>query len=687
MPNVTVLVPIYGMTDELSSLVSVLIEAVPSPHKIVLLDDSSNDSNLDSYLERLMAQSISNLLFLRNDENLGYVGSVNRAIGEFQSDDLLVINSDVLVDHSFFVRLHKIATEDNTIATVSTWTNNGTYLSLNFDMDVSNQKALSKINSRLCLGDRFSPTIPVAVGHVIYLRRSALNLLKGFSTEFGLGYGEEVDFSLRATQKGLRNVLARDVFVYHKGSESSVRNSMFIHKSRNDELILKEYPFYLEYVASANKRIEELKYEARGLVENIQLAIDGSCFSYASSGTSQITMAILEEICQYPEFRVTVVVERRISEDSLMSLMNHREISIMFFDQRSERKFDLFWRPYQIWEKDKLEWILANSREFVLGVQDFIAYDNIFYHEDFAGWESYRKTLRKAMESASAVTYISEYVWKRASELAVMNPYHNLIIPNGTNHLRNTGRRERFSSQQIKVILVGHDFEHKNYEYCLELLERVHETGIKLELVHIGKPSNFLEKCIANNRYSYQITEYGEVSEEMKIEIMNEVDYGLYMSSVEGFGLIPFELGEFDVPTLFTSQGGLGEFLGDVWNVETSWSLESDLERFLSLLDSQHATRVLSKIKRTSSTLTWQQNVYLHVRLLKQIFSRRSIKFDTSLSAGYSLESNNRKKLLQGRAIIWRAYARLIHKFFPIGTKRRGIAVKIKRFLLNNLQG
>jgi GT2 family glycosyltransferase/glycosyltransferase involved in cell wall biosynthesis len=674
------------MTDELPSLISVLIEAVPSPHKIVLLDDSSNDSDLDSYLERLRAQSISNLFFLRNHENLGYVGSVNRAIREFQFDDLLVINSDVLVDPSFFVRLHKIASEDNTIATISTWTNNGTYLSLNFDMDVRNPKSLSKINSRLCLGDRFSPTIPVAVGHVIYLRRSALNLLKGFSPEFGLGYGEEVDFSLRATQKGLRNVLARDVFVYHKGSESSDRNSMFSHKSRNDEIILKKYPFYLEYVASSNKRIEELKYEARGLVENIQLAIDGSCFSYAASGTSQITMAILEEICQYPEFKVTVVVERKISDDSLFDLMNQREISIKFFDQSFENSFDFFWRPYQIWEKDKLEWILANSREFVLGVQDFIAYDNIFYHEDFAGWESYRKTLRKAMESASAVTYISEYVWKRASELGVLNPYHNVIIPNGTNHLLNIGRRERLNSDQIKVILIGHDFEHKNYEYCLELLEKVHETGIKLELIHIGKPSKCLERCVANHRYSYQITEYGEVSEEKKIEILNEVDIGLYMSSVEGFGLIPFELGEFDVPTLFTSQGGLGEFLGNVWNIESSWSIESDLERFLSLLDSEHATRVLLAIKRSSSTLTWQHNVYLHVCLLKQIFSRRSIKFDSSLSAKYCLEAHNQEEVLRRRAIFWRKYARLIHKVFPIGTKRRGIAVRIKKFLLTNLQ-
>lgn len=53
------------------------------------------------------------------------------------------------------------------------------------------------------------------------MRRSVLDLIGDFDAKsFGLGYGEENDYCLRALMAGFKNVLAHDVFVYHTGRVS-----------------------------------------------------------------------------------------------------------------------------------------------------------------------------------------------------------------------------------------------------------------------------------------------------------------------------------------------------------------------------------------------------------------------------------------------------------------------------------
>src|SRR5436305_1969871 len=47
------------------------------------------------------------------------------------------------------------------------------------------------------------PRLPTAIGHCMYVRRSALELVGPFDLAFSPGYGEEVDFSQRCVLTGL----------------------------------------------------------------------------------------------------------------------------------------------------------------------------------------------------------------------------------------------------------------------------------------------------------------------------------------------------------------------------------------------------------------------------------------------------------------------------------------------------
>ena len=65
---------------------------------------------------------------------------------------------------------------------------------------------------------RLHPRIPTGIGHCLYIRRSALELVGDFDETFSPGYGEEVDFSQRCLARGLRHVVADDLYVFHRGA-------------------------------------------------------------------------------------------------------------------------------------------------------------------------------------------------------------------------------------------------------------------------------------------------------------------------------------------------------------------------------------------------------------------------------------------------------------------------------------
>ena len=63
--------------------------------------------------------------------------------------------------------------------------------------------------------------LPTAVGFCMYIKRACLAQVGPFDVEnFGVGYGEECDFSMRARAAGWVNILSPDVFVFHQGGQS-----------------------------------------------------------------------------------------------------------------------------------------------------------------------------------------------------------------------------------------------------------------------------------------------------------------------------------------------------------------------------------------------------------------------------------------------------------------------------------
>jgi GT2 family glycosyltransferase len=94
-----------------------------------------------------------------------------------------------------------------------------------------------------------SVDIPTAVGFCMYITRAALDAVGPFDEEaFGRGYGEEVDFCMRATRAGFRHLLCADLFVYHEG-EVSFGSGGGAARERAQAIIDGRYPEFREDLA------------------------------------------------------------------------------------------------------------------------------------------------------------------------------------------------------------------------------------------------------------------------------------------------------------------------------------------------------------------------------------------------------------------------------------------------------
>ncbi len=223
-PSVDVVVPVYRGLDETRRCIeSVLRYPQATPYRLLVLNDGSPEPELSAWL--VAEAERGRFTLLHNEQNLGFVATVNRGMEQSETSDVVLLNSDTEVAHNWLDRLVNAAYRADNIATVTPFSNNATICSYpRFCED----NRLPEGYDVASLDSEFSAAhpgvivdIPTGVGFCMYIRRAALSEVGLFSVErFGKGYGEENDFCFRARNQGWRNVLSADTFVYHSGGVS-----------------------------------------------------------------------------------------------------------------------------------------------------------------------------------------------------------------------------------------------------------------------------------------------------------------------------------------------------------------------------------------------------------------------------------------------------------------------------------
>jgi GT2 family glycosyltransferase/glycosyltransferase involved in cell wall biosynthesis len=255
---VSVIIPVYNAFEAAIECIFSVIKHSPDNVRIIAIDDKSSGGDFAEFFNANAKfndqSSPANLKLLKNEKNLGFVGTCNRGmVLESGSDDVILLNSDTVVTKNWILKLQKAAYSFHLIGTVTPLTNNGTicsvpkFLSDNELPDYLTLDEYAELVERAA--KRTYPVLPTCVGFCTYIKREVLNKAGYFDPAFSKGYGEENDLSLRCQKLGYKDVLDDATFIYHKGSLSFGDMKEQLSKD-NSALISQRYPNYFSDVSN-----------------------------------------------------------------------------------------------------------------------------------------------------------------------------------------------------------------------------------------------------------------------------------------------------------------------------------------------------------------------------------------------------------------------------------------------------
>ena len=245
-PDGDVVIPIYNNFTDTISLLAALDNDTSINGRIILVHDCSTDDRLSPALRGFAARRDHTTL-LENERNLGFVETCNRGMAE-STRDVVILNTDIGLPRGAVRRILNRLQSDSGIATVTPYSNLAYGVGipeLLYENTLPFGAQIEEIDRSLqSIASVAEIRLPAGVGFCMGMSRRALSALGGFDKNFGLGYGEETDFCLRADAIGMKNVLASDVFVAHHRGKSF--GATWQEKSRKGTLkVLARHPNYV----------------------------------------------------------------------------------------------------------------------------------------------------------------------------------------------------------------------------------------------------------------------------------------------------------------------------------------------------------------------------------------------------------------------------------------------------------
>jgi len=248
--NIDIIIPIYNGFDFLIDCFnSILINTDLTKHRLILVDDGSNENDLLSFYETLKNDEYknTNIILIKNKNNIGFIGSVNNGMQQNSANDVILLNSDTVVTRNWVEKMTQAAYSKSNIGTVTALSNNATLCSVPKQWEDNEIPVGFDLDTFASFVEFVSPCdypeIPSPVGFCMYIKRECLNKFGYFDTIYGKGYAEENDFGMRLYVGGYIHICDDTTFIHHKGSMTFGNNPEKLEKiKKNADILYQRYP-------------------------------------------------------------------------------------------------------------------------------------------------------------------------------------------------------------------------------------------------------------------------------------------------------------------------------------------------------------------------------------------------------------------------------------------------------------
>lgn len=225
----------------------------------VIVVDNASDAITREFLRNAQEKSPS-VHFVLNERNLGYAAGNNIGMRMSTGEMVILLNSDTEVPVGMFGRLAAHFANNNKLGMIGPVTN-----------AAGNEQAIlaaaESVEGKIEQGLRYAnyggndQLITYRMDfHCVAISRDAINKVGLLDEEFGRGYYEDFDYSLRVKQAGFDLRVAENVFVYHRGSASFgklPRETKELMK-RNKKRMISKHGTHIEFTHLRNGNLSIL---------------------------------------------------------------------------------------------------------------------------------------------------------------------------------------------------------------------------------------------------------------------------------------------------------------------------------------------------------------------------------------------------------------------------------------------
>lgn len=632
--DVVACIPLYGGHDHFVRCLRSLLAHTPADVTILIADDHTPEPASRAFVDELVAAGVvgHEIVWMRGAENLGFVGNCNAAFAAAAPADVIIVNSDVVVAQGWFEGLSAAARSDSTIATATPLTNHGTIVSVpvrnTAQPRLPDGMQLDEAAARIRQASlRLRPRLPVGIGHCLYIRRAALDLVGDFDLAFAPGYGEEVDFSQRCMLMGLQHVAADDVLVAHHGGGSfGALEGRSAIQLEHEKLVSTRYPYYHEMVASAAEDESSPLARAIGVAARellgLRVTIDGRALGPIITGTQVHILELIAALDRTQQVRVRVLLPDDVGPDALNALQQLPRVRrLTLADAEHADRDDVVHRPWQVGSLHDVELLEQLGERIVVTQQDLISFRNPGYHPTAEAWLAYRALAAEVTALSAMTLFFSEHA--RADALAedLVEPERSRMIHIGTDHRVAVPKvRSRPPARLLDdrpfLVCLGTDFRHKNRCFALRLLESLQQRhGWEGRLVlagpavlHGSSSADEAAFLALRPQLTESVVDLGVVEEPEKAWLLEQCAAVVYPTTYEGFGLVPFEAAAAGAPCLFAPQSALAEVLPETAALLVPWDPDASADAVIGVLtDPAQRTAQLERVRAVEKRFDWDQ--------------------------------------------------------------------------------
>ncbi|MDD5373386.1 MAG: glycosyltransferase [Sulfurimonas sp.] len=248
--TIDILIPVYNGFEFLEPLFESIVKNSSLKYRLIIINDCSPDKRVDDFLQKFIEKNrdLIEIIYIQNEENLGFLKSVNRAAKKVQNHFVL-LNTDTEVPPFWLERLMNPIINGENIATTTPMTNSGEICS--FPRWLSDNKIYRGLDVAVVdkqfsyvSFEKNSISVPTGVGFCMGVNKNVYDKIGMFDEIFGKGYGEENDWCMRAIEVGYKNIIVPNLFVYHKHGGSFLSSEKKELIGRNLQILCKKHPSY-----------------------------------------------------------------------------------------------------------------------------------------------------------------------------------------------------------------------------------------------------------------------------------------------------------------------------------------------------------------------------------------------------------------------------------------------------------